>query len=74
MKSKKILITAGAIQNYMGIGRVLYDHFLKMGLPVVTLNGQKYAHTENLDAWAKDKFNKQTSVDVPETPPDFPKK
>ncbi len=70
MKSEKILKTVGEIQTYMGIGKVLYNHFLKLGLPVVTINNQKYAHTDNLDEWAKDNFKKQIEVEIPDEPCD----
>lgn len=66
MRSNKILITKSEIMEYMGISKVLYQHFLKLGLPVVSINGQKYAHADNLDEWARKKFSRQNCLEVTE--------
>lgn len=64
-KSGKILTTADEIKEYMGIGDKLYQHLLKLKLPVTMINGRHYAHTENVDDWWKLHTQKQTTLVVP---------
>jgi len=66
LKSGKILIGKAKILEFMGIKEILYQHFMSLGLPVVSINGQKYAHADRLDEWAFQKFSVQVDLEIPE--------
>lgn len=46
------------ILEYTGLSKHLYVKFLKMGLPVLYIDGRCYAHKDNLDEF----FRKVTRV------------
>jgi len=46
---KRVLTSRQEIMDYAGISRHLYFKFVKMGMPVLYMDGRCYAHTENID-------------------------
>jgi len=46
---KKILTSRQEILDYAGISKALYLKFVKMGFPVLYVDGRCYAHTDNID-------------------------
>ncbi len=47
--AKKILTSRQEILEYAGISKALYLKFIKMGFPVLYVDGRCYAHTDNID-------------------------
>jgi len=68
--STKFIVGQKAIMGYLQISRPLFDHFMKIGLPVATINGRQYAHADNLDDWCRNTFRGQATITIPE---DLPK-
>ena len=50
---KKILSSRQEIMDYAGISRYLYTKFIKMGMPVLYLDGRCLAHKDNIDDFFK---------------------
>ncbi len=50
---KRILTSRQEIMDYAGISRILYMKFIKLGMPVLYVDGRCYAHTDNLDDFFK---------------------
>jgi hypothetical protein len=51
--SQKIIWTADAIAKHLGISRNKFYSLVKIGLPVVVIDGTWCAHADNLDAFFK---------------------
>jgi hypothetical protein len=64
--SGKMLCNADEIKSYLRIGDQLFNHFVKLKMPVVQINGVWKAHTDNLDEWWRTCTAKQTTLEVPE--------
>ncbi len=45
----KILTSRQEIMDYAGISRFLYLKFIRMGMPVLYIDGRCYAHTDNIN-------------------------
>lgn len=50
---KKVLTSRQEIMDYAGISRYLYAKFIKMGMPVLYIDGRCLAHKENIDDFFK---------------------
>ena len=50
---KKVLGSKQEIMSYAGISKYLYAKFIKMGMPVLYLDGRCLAHTDNIDDFFK---------------------
>ena len=49
VNDKKVLTSRQEIMDYSGISRKLYTKFIKMGMPVLYIDGRCYAHKDNID-------------------------
>jgi len=49
----KILMSKQEIMDYLKVSRVSYRKFIRMGMPVLYLDGRCYAHKDNLDEFFK---------------------
>jgi hypothetical protein len=52
-ETAKILGSKQEIMSYLKVSRVSYKKFIKMGMPVLYLDGRCYAHKDNLDEFFK---------------------
>lgn len=50
---KKILTSKDEIIDYAGLSKHTYPKFLKMGMPVLYIDGRCYAHKDNIDEFFK---------------------
>jgi len=50
---KKVLTSRQEIMDYAGISRYLYAKFIKMGMPVLYIDGRCLAHKDNIDDFFK---------------------
>ena len=50
---KKILTSKDEIIDYAGLSKHTYAKFLKMGMPVLYIDGRCYAHKDNIDEFFK---------------------
>lgn len=48
-----ILMSKQEILDYLKVSNVSYRKFIRMGMPVLYLDGRCYAHKDNLDAFFK---------------------
>jgi len=67
--SSKVLVSIDEIKHFLRIGDILFEHFLKLKLPVVQINGRWFAHADNLEEWFKLLTSVQRRLDVPELQP-----
>ena len=66
---KRFLTSKEEIMDFLVLKRSVFEQFMKIGLPVVIINGRYYAHSENLDAWMKAFTAKQRpEITIPEAP------
>lgn len=49
----RILMSKQEILDYLKISRNAYRKFVKMGMPVLYLDGRCYAHKDNIDEFFK---------------------
>lgn len=49
LNEKKVLTSRQEIMDYAGISRLLYTKFVKLGMPVLYIDGRCYAHKDNID-------------------------
>ena len=49
----KVLMSKQEIMDYLKVSNVSYRKFIKMGMPVLYLDGRCYAHKDNLDDFFK---------------------
>ena len=47
----RVLKSSGAIMEYLGIGRAVFDELVKMGLPVRVICGMYWGHADSIDEW-----------------------
>lgn len=59
MTSRQEIIT------YLGISKHMYSKFVKMGLPVLYIDGRCYAHKSNLDEFFKS-VTRVTAKNIPD--------
>lgn len=52
-KTSKLLMSKQEIMNYLRISQMLYKKFIRLGMPVLYLDGRCYAHKDNIDEWFK---------------------
>lgn len=50
---KKVLTSRQEIMDYAGISRYLYAKFIKLGMPVLYIDGRCLAHKDNIDNFFK---------------------
>lgn len=50
---KKVLTSRGEIMEYANLSRYLFAKFVKMGMPVLYIDGRCYAHKDNIDEFFK---------------------
>ena len=50
---ENVLTSKDEILEYTGLSKHLYVKFLKMGLPVLYIDGRCYAHKDNIDEFFK---------------------
>ena len=62
---KKVLTSRQEIMDYAGISRKLYVKFVKIGMPVLYIDGRCYAHTENIDEFFR-LLTRQSAKNVPD--------
>lgn len=60
-----VLTSKDEILEYTGLSKHLYVKFLKMGLPVLYIDGRCYAHKDNIDEFFK-KVTRVNSSRVPD--------
>jgi len=46
---KKVLTSRGEIMEYANLSKYLFAKFVKMGMPVLYIDGRCYAHKDNID-------------------------
>lgn len=51
--------------DYAGISRILYAKFVKMGMPVLYVDGRCYAHTDNIDEFFR-VLTRQPAKNIPD--------
>jgi len=61
---KKVLTSRQEIMDFIGISQYLFKKFIKLGMPVLYLNGRCLAHKDNID----DFFRSITRVSVKNVP------
>lgn len=49
----KVLTSKQEIMDYLKISKQLYAKFIRMGMPVLYIDGRCYAHKDNLDEFFK---------------------
>ena len=62
---KKVLTSRQEIMDYAGISRTLYTKFIKMGMPVLYVDGRCYAHKDNIDEFFK-LLTRTSSKNIPD--------
>ena len=50
---KKVLTSKEEIMEYAGLSKHTYGKFLKLGMPVLYIDGRCYAHKDNIDDFFK---------------------
>lgn len=60
-----VLTSKDEILQYTGLSKHLYSKFLKMGMPVLYIDGRCYAHKDNIDEFFK-KVTRVNSSRVPD--------
>ena len=50
---KKVLTSKEEIMEYAGLSKHTYAKFLKMGMPVLYIDGRCYAHKDNINDFFK---------------------
>lgn len=50
---KKVLTSRGEIMEYANLSKYLFGKFVKMGMPVLYIDGRCYAHKDNIDEFFK---------------------
>lgn len=63
----KILMSRQEIMDHLKISDKLYKKFIRMGMPVLYVDGRCYAHKDNLD----DFFRAITRVNMSKAPDDI---
>lgn len=63
----KVLMSKQEIMDHLSISKVSYRKFIRMGMPVLYLDGRCYAHKENID----DFFKSITRVSMKNAPDDI---
>jgi hypothetical protein len=63
---KKVLTSKQEIMEYAGISKYLYAKFIKLGMPVLYVDGRCLAHKDNID----DFFKLLTRVSAKNVPDD----
>lgn len=53
MNPTKVMTSKQEIMDRYDMSAYMYRKFIKMGMPVLYLDGRCYAHTENIDAFFK---------------------
>lgn len=53
MEDKKVLTSKEDVMDYAGLTKHTYPKFLKLGLPVLYMDGRCYAHKDNIDDFFK---------------------
>lgn len=51
--SKKILIGREDVMEFAGLSKFLYPKFIKLGMPVLYIDGKVYAHADNIENFFK---------------------
>ena len=51
--ANRVLMSKQEIMDYLKISEKLYKKFIRMGMPVMYLDGRCYAHQDNLDDFFK---------------------
>lgn len=49
----KILMSKQEIMDYLKISAYIYKKFIRMGMPVLFVDGRCYAHKDNIDEFFK---------------------
>jgi len=62
----KVLTSRQEIMDYAGISRYLYVKFIKIGMPVLYIDGRCYAHTDNIDDFFRTITKTTSSKNLPE--------
>jgi hypothetical protein len=62
---KKVLRTARAIMDEYDLSRSMFNHFVRLGLPVRVEKGSFWGHKDNIDEWFR-RFTYCTSDEPPE--------
>jgi hypothetical protein len=65
VKNDKILDNRQAILDYTGLSPYKYLKFIKLGMPVIYIDGHCYAHTDNLDEFFR-AITRGNSKNLPE--------
>lgn len=63
---KKVLTSRGEIMEYANLSKYLFAKFVKMGMPVLYIDGRCYAHKDNIDEF----FRAITRVNSSKIPDD----
>ena len=63
---KKVLTSRGEIMEYANLSKYLFAKFVKMGMPVLYIDGRCYAHKNNIDEF----FRAITRVNSSKIPDD----
>jgi hypothetical protein len=50
---KKVLTSRQEIMDYASLSKYLFNKFVKMGMPVLYIDGRCYAHKDNIDEFFK---------------------
>lgn len=62
---KKVFRTAQAIMAAYDLSRTMFNHLVKLGMPVRIEKGCFWAHKDNIDEWFK-RFTYCTERDAPD--------
>jgi|GEM_PF-1361326 len=52
-ETKKVFTRREEIMEYLGISEYIYVKFIRLGMPVLYLDGRCYAHRDNIDLFFK---------------------
>ena len=62
---KRILTSRQEVMDYLGITKHIYLKFIRLGMPVLYMDGRCYAHKENLDTFLK-AVTSRSARDIPD--------
>lgn len=65
VNEKKVLTSKQEIMDYAGISKYLYMKFIRLGMPVLYIDGRCYAHTDNIDEFFKS-ITRTSAKNVPD--------